>query len=245
LIILIALAWLFTIGAHVQGWGQALNHDQLIDSGAGLWQTLGLFLVGWLMMVAAMMLPSSIPNFRQFAKVVERSPRREVLGLSFLGGYVARMTIFGVLLLVGDTLVHRLVEAWPWLRVRPWLIGGTVMILAGGFEMVCLAPGLRKDTEAIRGATDSNFGPARATRLGDVLGVQQLRRCWPLMLLSFAVGMTNLFWMGALTIVMILGGSRGRGWRLAAAIAGAVLLSMGLFVIAQPDWLPALWPIST
>lgn len=240
-LLLIVAAWLLAIAGHVGGWGQELSHDRLVDEGAGLLQTLGLFLVGWQMMVAAMMLPSSLPAFRRFATVAEHNPRSMVLGLSFLGGYLRRMTIFGVAALIGDTLLHGLVDAWHWLAVRPWLIGGSALILAGGFELVCLST--YSHTQAIRGIVDSNFGSSRATWLGAELGMQQLRRCWPLVLLSFAVGMTNLLWMAALTIVMILGGSRGRGWRVAAAIAGVILLVMGLLVLTQPGWVPHFLPV--
>jgi predicted metal-binding membrane protein len=242
-LLLVVAAWLLAIAGHVGGWGQELSHDRLVDEGAGLLQTLGLFLVGWLMMVAAMMLPSSLPAFRRFATVAKHSPRSVVLGLSFLGGYLRRMTVFGVAALIGDILLHGLVDAWPWLGVRPWLIGGSVLILAGGFELVCLSTHSPSHTQAIRGVVDSSFGSSRATWLGAELGMQQLRRCWPLVLLSFAVGMTNLLWMAALTIVMILGGSRGRGWRVAAAIAGVILLVMGLLVLTQPGWLPHFLPV--
>ena len=237
-----AAAWLFAIAAHVGGWSQRLSHDQLIDEGAGLLQTVGLFLVGWQLMVAAMMLPASLSVSRRFETLARRRPRRMVLRLAFLGGYLARLTVFGIAALIGDVLVHGLVDAWPWLGARPWLIGGAALILAGGFELALLSRRLRTNLAMTNGIPAGNLDSVRATRMGADHGLQELRRCWPLMLLSFAVGMTNLAWMAALTLVMNLDGPRSPGRRVAAAIAGAVLLSMGLLVLAQPGWLPAFLP---
>lgn len=242
-LLLSAAAWLIAIAAHVGGWGQRLSHDQLIDEGAGLWQTLGLFLGGWQMMVAAMMLPASLSASRRFETLARRDPRRMVLRLAFLGGYLARLTVFGIAALIGDILVHGLVDAWPWLGARPWLIGGTALTLAGGFELALLSTRLRTNRAMTTGIPAGNLDSVRATRMGADHGLEELRRCWPLMLLSFAVGMTNLAWMAALTLVMILDGPRGPGRRATAAIAGAVLLLMGLLVLAQPGWLPAFLPV--
>jgi predicted metal-binding membrane protein len=243
-LLLIAAAWLFAIAAHVGGWGQRLSHDQLIDEGAGLLRTVGLFLGGWQMMVVAMMLPASLSASRRFETLARRSPRRVVLRLAFLGGYLARLTVFGIAALIGDILIHGLVDAWPWLGARPWLIGGIALTLAGGFELALLSKGLRTNIEITTGISAVKLGSARATRMGADHGLQELRRCWPIMLLSFAVGMTNLAWMAALTMVMILDGPRSSGRRVAAAIVGAILLSMGLLVVAQPGWLPVFLPVA-
>jgi predicted metal-binding membrane protein len=242
-LLLSAAAWLIAFAAHVGGWGQRLSHDRMIDEGAGLLQTVVVFLGGWQMMVAAMMLPASLAASRRFETLARRNRRRMVLRLAFLGGYLARLTVFGIAALIGDILIHGLVDAWPWLGARPWLIGGTVLTLAGGFELALLSTRLGTNIEATIGISAVKLDSVGATRMGADHGLQELRRCWPLMLLSFAVGMTNLAWMAALTLVMILDGPRSPGRRVAAAIAGAVLLSMGVLVLAQPGWLPAFLPV--
>lgn len=241
-LLLSAAAWLIAFAAHVGGWSQRLSHDRLIDEGAGLLQTIVVFLGGWQMMVAAMMLPASLAASHRFEAMVRRNPRRMVLRVAFLGGYLARLTVFGIAALIGDILIHGLADAWPWLGARPWLIGGTVLTLAGGFELALLSKRLRTNIETT-GISAVKLDSAGATRMGADHGLQELRRCWPLMLLSFAVGMTNLAWTAALTLAMILDGPRSPGRRVAAAIAGAVLVSLGLLVLAQPGLLPVFLPM--
>ena len=58
----IAAAWAVAVAAQVTGRGQALHHDGLLQGGLASWAALGLFLLAWRLMIAAMMLPSSLPH---------------------------------------------------------------------------------------------------------------------------------------------------------------------------------------
>jgi hypothetical protein len=57
----IALAWGVAVAAQATGRGQALHHDALAKSGLPTWAALVLFRLAWQLMMAAMMLPSSLP----------------------------------------------------------------------------------------------------------------------------------------------------------------------------------------
>ena len=83
----IAIAWLLAIVAEATGRGHLLHHDALAHSGLPLWAILGLFLVAWQVMIAAMMLPSSLPLIRLFNRVAAAQPRSTRSKLAFLGGY--------------------------------------------------------------------------------------------------------------------------------------------------------------
>src|SRR4030095_1383330 len=52
----IAAAWAVAVAAQVTGRGQALHHDGLLQGGLASWAALGLFLLAWQLMIAAMML---------------------------------------------------------------------------------------------------------------------------------------------------------------------------------------------
>jgi predicted metal-binding membrane protein len=239
---IIVAAWGLMGLAHLGGWAEFLGHDELIERGPGAWAALGLFLVSWQVMVAAMMLPSSLSTFRWFEGLVERRASGARLGVAFLLGYLSVWTVFGVAAFAGDGALHRFVDGWPWLAARPWLIGGSVLALAGGFELSRMAQRCRAaaiPTEDV--PSGSRIAPVEAIRLGANHGLRRLRRCWPLMLLSFAVGMTSLVWMAVLTLVMALEGA-GTWRRLAGAHAGAGLLALGTLVLAHPGWLPSLFP---
>ena len=79
-----------------------------------------------------------------------------------------------------------------------------------------------------------------AMRLGADHGLRRLSRCWPLMLVSFAVGMGSAVWMVALTLLMVV--QEGEGARPAAPLMGTALLAVAGLVIAHPGWIPSLFP---
>jgi predicted metal-binding membrane protein len=85
---------------------------------------LGLFLLAWQLMVAAMMLPSSLPMLRLFGVASAGQDRPGAVLAAFLGGYGLVWTVFGALAFTGDLALHRLVHRLPWLQARPWLLAG-------------------------------------------------------------------------------------------------------------------------
>ena len=72
---------------------------------------------------------------------------------------------------------------------------------------------------------------ARSARLDH--GLACLGSSWALMLLMFAEGFANLWWMAALTALMVYEANGRHGLR-AARFAGAVLLVAGLAVLSGP-----------
>ncbi len=65
------------------------------------------FLLAWQVMIAAMMLPSSLPLVRLFAAASRRQPRPGTRVAAFLGGYALVWSAFGALALAFDLGVHR------------------------------------------------------------------------------------------------------------------------------------------
>ncbi len=238
-------AWTIVILTWATGRGGALGHDHLIEHGPALWVALGLFLMGWQVMVVAMMLPSSLSAFQTFgALTFDRRDRRDRrgLGAAFLAGYIAVWTGFGSLAFLGDIGFHRFVDRSPWLAGRPWLIGGSVLLVAGVFELSPLPGrcGKRTDRMSARLGGDRRLVNSDAMRLGADHGLQRLRRCWPLMVLSFAVGMASLGWMVVLTLLMVV--QEREGPRRVALLMGIGLLAAAAIVIAHPGWMPSLFP---
>jgi predicted metal-binding membrane protein len=230
----IAAGWALALAADLSGRAEALHHDALIEGGLPLWGALALFLIAWQAMVAAMMLPSSLPLIRLFAVASRRQPRARTALLSFLGGYALVWTSFGTLAFLGDVGVHRAVEALPWLHERQWLIVGTVLVVAGAFEFsklkdACLSkcrhPGPYLLAHYRRGASG-------AFHLGLGHGLFCLGCCWALMLVMLAVGVAVLWWMAALTALMVYE-KVGRHGEQLKPVAGAVLLGLAALVFAS------------
>jgi predicted metal-binding membrane protein len=236
----IAGAWLVAVAAGTSGDAAMLDHDRLGHSALPLVTAVVLFLLAWQLMVAAMMLPSSLPMLRLFRVASAGQGRRGGVLAAFLGGYLLVWTVFGALAFVGDLALHRLVHRVPWLEARPWLLAGGVLALAGAFQFsslkdrcleVCRHPGVY----LLRGY---GRGAGQAFRLGRGHGVFCLGCCWALMLLMFAVGMANLAWMAVLAAVMAYE-KTGRHGRRLTPVVGVALLTLAVVVLVQPGWLPA------
>ncbi len=238
--IAIAFAWGIAILAQVTGSATLLHHHTLIERGPPAETALLLFIAAWLIMTGAMMLPSSLPLMRMFAFVSAGQPNAPAVLAAFVGGYVLIWSLFGVLAFGGDVVLHRTVDHTPWLAARPWLIGGAVLALAGIYQFtplkdrclrVCRLPGNFLMQHYRRGVQS-------AFALGRRHGFFCVGCCWALMLIGFAAGFASLWWMAALTALMVYEKTARRGLR-AVPLAGIVLLVWSAVVFAQPAWLPA------
>jgi len=237
----IAIAWTLAVAAEVSGRGSALHHDALIEGRLPYALALVLFLVAWQAIIAAIIIPSSLPMVRLFANAAAAQPRPRAAMAAFLGGYALVWTAFGWLAFVGDTTVHTTVDRTPWLQQHEWLIAGGTLALAGAFQFsalkdrcleVCRHPGAFLLRHYERGL------PA-AFSIGRRHGLFCLGCCWALMLLMFAAGVANLWWMAGLTALMVYE-KTGTGGRRAVPLAGIALLACAALVLVHPHWLPAI-----
>jgi len=238
IVIAIVIAWAIAIVAQVSGTARLLHHDALIEGSLPLWSALLLFVIAWQAMIVAMMLPSSLPLVRMFASVSAGQQHPRQVMTVFLAGYAAIWTAFGAAGFLGDVGLHRFIDANPWLEARPWLIAGSVLILAGAFQFSglrnaclnkCRLPGMFLMRNYARGAT-------AAFRLGAGHGAFCVGCCWALMLVTFGAGFANLWWMAALTAVMVYEKTGRHGTRI-VPIAGIALLALGSLVLIHPTWM--------
>ena len=235
-------AWALALTAQASGWGDELHHDGLIEGGVVLWAALVLFLVAWQVMIAAMMLPSSLPLIRLFNRTAANQPHANWVRASFIAGYAVIWTAFGAIAFAGDIALHELVGRWGWLNRHEYLIGGSALVLAGAFQFSAL-----KDKCLDECRNPASFllryyrrGAREAFRFGRIHGQFCLGCCWALMLVAFAVGVANLAWMSALTLLMVYektgpGGDRG------VAPIGIGFIALGALVLLNPSWLPSLF----
>jgi len=235
----IICAWALALGAQASGGAALLHHDKLLEGGLPLGTALLAFLLAWQVMVAAMMIPSTIPMLRLFTAVSTDQERPAAVLGAFIGGYALVWTVFGALGLLFDDGVHHVVDATPWLGGHPWLIAGAVLAGAGLFQFSslkdrcvdqCRHPGAYLLRHYRR-------GPGQAFRLGWGHGLFCLGCCWALMLLMFAAGVANLVWMAMLTAVMVYEKAGRHGRRVTPAV-GVALLAWSVVVLAHPAWLP-------
>jgi len=235
----VLLAWVLAVLAETTGAAGAVRHDALLEDGPPLWVAVPLFVLAWQAMVAAMMVPSSLPLIRLYDRVSRGREGRWPALLAFLGGYAAVWTSFGVLALLGDGLLHRAVGGSPWLAQRPWLVAGGALALAGAFQFSALK---EKCLTTCRHPAAYLMGRYRrgaraGFRLGFGHGLFCLGCCWALMLVLFAAGVAVLWWMAVLTAVMVYE-KTGRHGASLSPVVGVALLALAVLVFANPPWLP-------
>lgn len=189
----------------------------------------GTFLVGWMVMIAAMMLPSSLPTLARLGKGQGAEEVERVAG-RLMAGYFLVWTTFGALAFAGDRVLHATVRGMPWLAERPSLVIGGAAILAGAAELLGRAAYPRLPALPA-GAGSFAFGTTHA--------VDRIRRCWPLMVFAMAIGMSSPVWMVGLTMVMGLE-LRPRSSMLLRFV-GAVVFALGVAVVVEPAWAPGIF----
>jgi predicted metal-binding membrane protein len=229
----IGAAWVAAIGAQVAGVAALANHDSLLtgDRPPVVLAVL-IALLAWQVMIAAMMLPSSLPLIRLYARASDRAPQRGRSMAAFIGGYALVWSAFGLAAFGFDASLHAAVNSSGWLAHHDWWIGGTVLALAGAFQFTSL-----KDACLDKCRHPAQFlkryyerGPAGGFRLGARHGLFCVGCCWALMLVMFAAGVASLIWMALLTGVMIHEKTRPMGAR-AVPVTGAALLGAASIVL--------------
>ena len=231
----IAVAWAAAIGAEITGTAQLVHHDALAHSDLPLIAALGIFVVAWQLMIVAMMLPSSLPLIRLFRVAAANQPSPAVATIGLLLGYAAVWTAFGVVAFLGDLGLHRLVHGWAWLEARPQVIAGSVLLLAGAFQFSSLKERCLRECRHPGPFLLQHYGRGveAAFRLGKAHGLFCLGCCWALMLVGFAAGVANLWWMAALTALMVFE-KTGRGGERGVAPIGAGLIALGVLTFMAP-----------
>jgi len=183
-------------------------------------------------MIAAMMLPTSLPLMRLFSRASAGQPRPRTAMAGFLGGYALVWSGFGALAFGFDFALHTAVDANAGLHSYEWLIGGSVLAVAGAFQFTSL-----KDACLDKCRHPAQFllrfyerGAAGGLRLGARYGAFCVGCCWALMLVMFAAGVASLICMALLTAVMVHEKTHPAGRR-AVPVAGVTLLATASVVL--------------
>lgn len=209
-----------------------LGHDTL---GAPTALSSGLFTVGWLLMIVAMMLPSSLPLVTTFAALVGRRARPRLLVTLLLVGYLAIWTGFGLAAWVADRAVHAAVDSGPLLTDHPQLIIGATLLTAGLWQFsplrdrcldACRSP-LGFVMNRWRGRSERT----EALFMGIAHGAFCIGCCWSLMLVMFGVGLGSLVAMLVLGAVTAVEKNLPQGRRLTRPL-GVVLVLAAVYSIA-------------
>ena len=237
----IAAAWGLSAWAELSGAAAQLHHHTLYESGRPLWLS-ALFVLGaWQVMTTAMMLPSSLGFIRMYAATASNAPDFPKALALFLIAYFGMWTAFALAAFTGDMMLHRTVDALPWLGAHPQLIAAFTLGLAGAYQLTplkdaclkaCRNPGMYLARHYERGARSG-------MRLGFGHALFCLGCCWALMLVMFAAGVAHLAWMGVLAVVMLVEKAAPHGDRIVAPV-GLALAAMAILALVAPGSIPGL-----
>ncbi len=225
-------AWLALWAIEGSPYGRYLHHDVEAAPLLGV----GLFTVGWVLMIVAMMLPSSTPLVVIFARLVgrRRSPRRLIALL--LTGYLFVWAAFGLVAWIADRGVHAAAESVPWLGEHPQLIMGATLLAAGLWQFSPLRDRCLEECRSPLGFVVNRWRGTSERREALLLGISHgafcVGCCWSLMLVMFGVGLASL------SAMLVLGGFTAieknftSGRRLTRPL-GVVLVLAAVYVVAS------------
>lgn len=232
----IVLAWAYVL---FMGWGMEhmdVGMDMALMPRMTDWQPVDLVLVFlmWVVMMVAMMLPSSVPMMLAFSRETRppagQGSRR--LG-AFVAGYLLVWTVFSLAmtLLQWALLESRLIN--PMMESRSPLFGGLLLVAAGLFQFTplknaCLAA-CRSPLSFLM--TEWRPGVRGAWVMGLRHGVYCTGCCWLLMALLFLLGVMNVLWIAALTAFVLIEKTWPRAeWT--SKVSGVALLVWGGVLLA-------------
>ena len=201
--------------------------------------TLGWFTGSWVLMMAAMMLPSFAPTL--IAYVTLTRGRRPGQWSLFACGYLlawtaAGVVAYGVFALGKDLLAGEL----AWHGGGRWLSGG-VIAAAAAYEFIPLKHACLTRCRGQLGDLQSRSrqGWSTALAMGARSGGWCIGCSWALMTALFALGVMSLTWMAL--VAALVGLEKTCPWPLAAKLATAIVLAgLAAGILAAPHQVPGL-----
>ena len=222
------------------GWWWTAREMQGMDGGP--WTELGSagwFLGVWVVMMAAMMLPSVAPTVALYSKL--KHTRALGAPLLFTSGYLLVWSAVGL----GTYLLARIGaelsgDVLAWDRAGRWIAGATILV-AAAYELTPLKDVCLGKCRTPLGFLLGNWreGLSGAVNMGARHGAWCVGCCWALMASLFALGVMSIVWM-AVVAGLIAFEKLIPSRRAATYGTAAVLIVVGMLMLVAPDVVPAL-----
>lgn len=218
LAVLVLLSWIYLVaGAGMEPMaGMAMAPD------------FPLIVAMWWAMMIAMMIPAAAPVILLHARVHRQAHDEPPPSAAFLGGYLACWLGFSLAAAALQLVVTEPLS----MAIDGRTAAGVLLIAAGLYQ---LSPW--KDACLGRCRSPAQFltrhyrpGAAGAARLGLIHGAFCVGCCWLLMGLLFVVGVMNLAWVAALTL-LVAAEKMLPGGHWIARIAGVALIGWGAILL--------------
>lgn len=202
-----------------------------------------LFAGMWLVMMAAMMLPAITPMMLLFRNVQRQrgaSGRPAVPTAIFVAGYLAVWLLAGLAADLIYTVAQAVGARIPTgTNVVPY-VGGAIVILAGIYQFTPLKNAClrhcRSPLHLVMHGWREGYGGAMC--MGATHGLFCLGCCGGIMAVLFVVGLMNLGWMAALSLLILTEKLAPRGVAI-GRLVGGLFIVLGLLMALQPRLFPA------
>ena len=206
------------------------------------------FLIGWAIMLTAMMLPSEILYVKVYATLLEGGIEKQHEQVDrftcvtyFIAGYGIAWIVYGIIAFILDAVVRESTfDFIAWHRTGS-MLAGSVLFLAGVYQVSSLKHACLTHCRSPLSYFARNWrhGRCGSLRMGLSHGFVCVGCCWALMGVMFAVGSMSLIWMGFLTFLMFAEKIFPFGHQLTIPIA-AFLWVMGIWIAVSPESVPLL-----
>ncbi len=191
-----------------------------------------LMVLMWVVMMAAMMLPSAVPMVVAYDRMDRRSPAG-ITGSTvvFVAGYVVVWAAFAVAATGLQWLLQSMALVDGMGETTQTGLAGVLLVTAGVFQFT---PVKRRSLGACRtplGFLTTSWRPGKqgALAMGLHHGTLCLKCCWAVMILLFVLGVMNLIWVAALAIFVLAEKVSRRGEGVSWA-GGVVMILWGVGV---------------
>ncbi len=186
------------------------------------------FLALWIVMMAAMMLPSSAPMFLLYRLSAGDGSRSELRTLAFVGGYLLVWAFVGLIVLVAQHVLDAALDR----GVRPLGVA-VVLVAAGAYQFTPLKATCLRACQAPADFLVRHWrgGGLGAVRLGIDHGLYCLGCCWALMAVLVTAGGMGLAWVALIALIVLVEklAPRARWFGLAVGVAfvlGALVVTL-------------------
>jgi predicted metal-binding membrane protein len=201
--------------------------------------TLGWFLGVWVVMMAAMMLPSVAPTVALYSSMTRS--RAPLAPLVFASGYFVTWAAAGVLAFAVAGLIGGLAgEHLAWNRSGRWVAGG-ILFAAALYELTPLKDICLRKCQSPLGFLLGSWRGGRSgpLRMGAKHGAWCVGCCWALMAALFALGVMSLAAMAF--IASLIAVEKLVPWHRTVTYGTAVILAvLGVLVLVAPHAIPGL-----
>jgi predicted metal-binding membrane protein len=191
--------------------------------------------LAWVLMIGAMMLPTTYPLLALFRRIVAGRPDAGRLVALVVAGFFVAWFAFGIVAHAADEVVQWGTLRLPGFVAHGWIVGALVLAGAGAFQFSALKYRCLEQCHTpfsfIMQRWHGRAPRREAWRIGLDHGLFCIGCCWALMLLMFVVGTGNLGWMLILAAVMAAEKNLPWGRRLRTPL-GVGLLGWSAAIVA-------------